>query len=105
MHSFAYRSNNRFVSEPIMYGSGTSPVIEHPERYELPKNLRKMMNVQRARELSKPINQRASIGGEIQTFLLSKDGFIITTLGRLGDSDMDDTPVVQNSQGRLSAGR
>jgi hypothetical protein len=93
IHSYAYRSTNNFTSESIIYGIGTKPPIDHPEQFELPKDLRKMMEIQRAAELSKPTNERVGIGGEIQTFLLNKDGFIISTIDKFDNYDSDERTI------------
>jgi hypothetical protein len=67
--------------------------FDHPEQFELPKDLRKMMEIQRAAELSKPTNERVGIGGEIQTFLLNKDGFIISTIDKFDNYDSDERTI------------
>jgi hypothetical protein len=87
--SFAYRSTNGFQSESIPYGLGTKPPINITAEYNLPQDLRSMMDTQRTNEESRPLNEKVFIGGEIQVHHLTHDGFHVYTLDRFEDYESD----------------
>lgn len=72
--SFAYRSTNDFISEPIGYGIGVKPECSTLEGnlYEL---LKPMMLEQREIQASKPADERLFIGGEAYAMHLTPTRF------------------------------
>jgi len=97
IHSFAYRSTNKFQSERLEQNVlGVKPECTPPDDYRLPRDVRNMMEEQRTVQKSQPIDQRVYIGGEIQVHHLSKDGFHIYTLDRFEDYDSDENAIYEN---------
>jgi hypothetical protein len=97
IHSYAYRSTNNFRSEPFLqYGLGVKPECQVPERYELPKDIRKMMDEQRAIQSSRPVQERVYIGGEIQIYHLTTSGFSVYTIDRFNDYNSDEQAIYEN---------
>jgi hypothetical protein len=89
VHAYAYRSANGFTSEALAYGIGVKPECTVPENFELPGDIRRMMDEQRAIERSQPSDQRIYIGGEIQIHHLTQAGFHIYPLDRFDDFEAD----------------
>jgi hypothetical protein len=96
IHSFAYRSTDNFKSEAIRYGLGVKPECPIPDNYRLPRDIRKMMDDQRATQTAQPKEQRLYIGGEIEIHRLSKDGFQVYPLDRFEDYASDETAIYEN---------
>lgn len=96
IRSFAYRSTNDFRSEPIGYGLGRKPECTLPEDYQLPRDIRKMMDDQRTIQASEPKEKRIYIGGEIVVHHLSKSGFVTYTLDRFEDYANDEAAIYEN---------
>jgi len=96
IRSFAYRSTNDFRSEPIGYGLGFKPECPVPENYQLPGDIRKMMDDQRTIQASQPKDKRLYIGGEIMIHHLSRDGFSAYPLYRFEDYASDETAIYEN---------
>jgi hypothetical protein len=96
IHSFVYRSPD-FRSEQLTgYGIGVKPECTVPENYELPSDIRTMMNDQRRREALRPLHERVFIGGEIQIHRLSRSGFHVYTLDRFDDYQEDENAIHAN---------
>ncbi len=99
IHSFAYRSANDFRSEQHSgYCLGVKPECSVPNNISLPQDIRKMMDEQRSIQAALPENQRVHIGGEIEIFHLTKDGFAIYTLDRFEDYARDEKAIYENFQ-------
>jgi hypothetical protein len=96
IRSFAYRSANDFRSEEIGYGLGRKPECEAPEGYQLPRDIRRMMDEQRAIQAACPKETRLYIGGEITIHHLMKAGFNAYTLDRFDDYASDETAMYEN---------
>lgn len=96
LRSFAYRSTNNFRSEILGYGLGTKPECTVPEGWSLPRDLKKMMDDQRIVQASLPKEQRVYIGGEIEIYHLTKDGFSVYTLERFEDYANDEVGIFKN---------
>ena len=96
LHSFAYRSNNNFRSEPLGPGIYARPEVAIPDSYNLPHDLKKIMDDQRNMESSKPKDKRVYIGGEIEIHQLSKEGFCIYTLDRFEDYEENEKAMFEN---------
>lgn len=96
IHPYAYRSTNSFTSEPLRYGMGVKPECDVPENLQLPTDIPKMMRQQREIQAARPKEERVFIGGEIQIFHLTKDGFNVFTLERFDDFDSDDRAIYDN---------
>ena len=96
IHSYAYRSANNFVSEPLEYAIGIKPECKVPPEYTFPADIPKMMEEQRAIESSKPRNKRLYIGGEIIVHHLTEHGFNVFTLYRFDDFESDKKKMYDN---------
>jgi hypothetical protein len=96
IRSFAYRSTNDFRSEPIVYGLGRKPECPVPDDYQLPRDVRKMMDDQRIIQASQPKEERLYIGGEIMIHHLYRDGFSVYPLHRFEDYASDETAIYEN---------
>jgi hypothetical protein len=96
IHSFMYSSPD-FQSERLeRYGIAVKPRCSVPENYELPKDIRTIMDDQRRLQASKPQNQRVFIGGEIHVHHLTRDGFHVYTLDRFEDYGADEAAMYEN---------
>jgi len=104
MRSYAYRSTNGFRSEDIAYGLGRKPECAVPDNYELPGDIKEMMDDQRSIQASQPKEERLYIGGEIVVHYLSNDGFKTYTLHRFDDYLADEVAMYKNFGGSLSTG-
>jgi len=96
IRSYAYRSTDGFRSEEIAYGLGRKPECDVPDNYQLPDDIKKMMDDQRAIQASKPKEERLYIGGEIVVHYLSKGGFNTYTLHRFDDYLADEIAMYEN---------
>lgn len=97
IHSFAYRSTNEFRSERLEpHGLRVKPECSVPDDYSLPRDIREMMDDQRAIQASQPKDKRVYIGGEIEIHRLSKDGFEVYTLDRFEDYARDEAAIYAN---------
>ncbi|MDT8068390.1 MAG: hypothetical protein ROO76_09530 [Terriglobia bacterium] len=97
IHAYAYRSASNFESERLTpYGLRYKPECEVPAEYNLPADLPKIMTAQRAAQAVKPKEERLYIGGEIQTFHLTKDGFGISTVYRFDDYEENERVIFGN---------
>jgi len=98
IRSYAYRSENQFLPEELGYGFGIKPPCSIPDAYELPRDLRKMMDEQRRAELSKPDGEtRIYIGGEIIVHHLTANGFMVYPFDRFEDYDSDRRIIFQSA--------
>jgi hypothetical protein len=68
--SFAYRSANRFESEPIGYGCGTKPACSVPEGNFL-EHIETVMLEQQRSEEQRPAKERLHIGGHGVAIMLT----------------------------------
>jgi len=98
IHSFAYRSKNRFFSKTVEYGIGIKPECHIDEDTKLPRDFKKLMELQRKIESEKPEGQRVRIGGEVQVHLLNKNGFNVFTHDKFDDYDFDQSAMFKNFQ-------
>jgi hypothetical protein len=100
IRSFAYRSANDFRSEEIEYGLGRKPECEAHTDYQLPRDIRGMMDEQRAIQAARPKEERLYIGGEIEVHhLLKKDSqiaFEAYTLDRFEDYSSAEAAMYDN---------
>lgn len=97
MHSFVYRSTNDFQSEPrSQYGLGLKPECQVPASYELPTDIKKMMDEQRAIQAARPKNERVFVGGKILIHHLTKFGFNVFTLDKFEDYESDERAIYEN---------
>jgi len=100
IRSFAYRSANDFRSEEVGYGVGRKPECEAPEDCQLPRDIRRMMDEQRAIQAARPKETRLYIGGEIEIHHLLKNGtqigFQAYTLDRFDDYTSDEAAMYEN---------
>jgi hypothetical protein len=96
IHTFAYRSASEFRSEAIPYGLGVKPAFAVPEEYQLPRDLKGMMDAQREVQMAKPHGERVYIGGEITVNHLTKHGFAAYTLDRFADYAADESVIYRN---------
>lgn len=96
IHSFQYMSTNSFRSERIPYGVGVKPECPVPEDCSLPRDIRKMMDEQRAIQANKPKEKRIYIGGEIQIHHLTKAGFQVHTFDRFEDYAQNERAIYDN---------
>ncbi|SRR5712691_2369605 len=96
IHAYAYRSVHQFRSETIPYGVGTRPVLPVAGTYDVPKDIKKMMDAQRAFQATRPREERVSIGGEIQIHHLTAKGCNVYTLDRFDDYEADERAIYEN---------
>jgi hypothetical protein len=85
IHSYAYRSVNNFRSEALPYNLYVKPECEIPQRYQLPMDIKAMMDSQRDIQATRPKSERVYIGGQIQIHHLMRERFEIRTLDRFED--------------------
>lgn len=92
--AFAYRSTDSFRSDRLEpYGLRVKPECQIPLDYELPRDIRQMMEDQRRAQALLPKDKRVFIGGEIEVHHLLADGYRILTLGRFDDYSRDETTI------------
>ena len=96
IHSYAFRSQNQFIAEPLDYGCGIKPVVEIPEPYEFPTDIHKIMKMQRESEEKKNKGERVYIGGEIQITHLTKAGIALYSLGQFEDFKDIESKIFKN---------
>ncbi len=96
IHSYAYRSTNDFASESLPYGIGIKPECNSVENLEFPSGIKRLMDEQRAIQLSRPENERVHIGGKIQILHLAKNGFVVYTLDQFDDFEATEKFIYQN---------
>lgn len=97
IHSYAYRSANSFQSERFsQYGIGVKPECQVLEGYELPTDIKRMMDEQRAIQASRPKDERVYIGGKILIHHLTKFGFSVYTLDRFEDYESTEQAIYEN---------
>jgi hypothetical protein len=85
IHSYAYRSKNNFISEPIQYGLRYKPECKIDEKIQLPFDIKKIMELQRATQSTQSKENRIEIGGEIQVYFLTNDGYTVKTIDKFSD--------------------
>lgn len=95
IHSYVYRSANNFTSEALQYGIGVKPECQVPENYELPTDIKKMMDEQRAIQASRPKGERVYVGGKIQVHHLTKFGFSVYTLDKFEDYESNEQEIFE----------
>lgn len=98
IHSYAYRSVNNFQSERLQYGFGVKPEAEIPEPYQLPTDVRRIMDSQRAIQSTRPKHQRVYVGGEIVVHHLTEQGFSIYVLDQFKDYELNEQAIYENFQ-------
>jgi hypothetical protein len=96
IHSYAYRSKNGFQSEPMSYGLRYKPKFDLTWVVQLPNDIKRMMDCQRATQLLVPEQERIFIGGEIQLFVLDKNGFFVRTIDKFDDYDSNRKAIYNN---------
>lgn len=96
IHVFAYRSANRFQSEPLPYGLHVKPECRIPAPFILPKDIQALMEAQRTIQAALPPEQRIYIGGEMEVHHLTKNGCHAYTLARFADYASDETAIYEN---------
>lgn len=74
IQSFAYRSTNNFLSEPLAHGTRVKPECTVPTDISLFEGLKPMMEEQRRNQQTKSANERIYIGGQCIVMHLTKDG-------------------------------
>jgi hypothetical protein len=100
IRAYAYRSENDFTSEPLKYGLAVKPECTVPDNFELPRDIRTMMDGQRAIQRSFPSKKRIYIGGEIQIHHLMRAGFNVYRLDRFDDFDADARIMFERCRGK-----
>ena len=96
--SYAFRSENGFVSEERPYGIGVKPECTVPENYNLPDAFRPMMDEQRSIQRQRPAEDRIYIGGEIIVHHLVKAGCSTCSMGPFEDF-VDDMKAIYSRFG------
>jgi hypothetical protein len=96
IHSYAYRSANNFNSEALQYGIGVKPECHISEGYQLPTDIKKMMDEQRAIQSSHPKDERVYIGGKIQIHHLTKLGFSVYILDQFEDYESNEQAIYED---------
>lgn len=94
IHSYAYRSANGFKEERLPYGLGAKPDCTMPSIYDLPEDIKPMMDEQRAIQAIRPENERVYIGGEVQVYHLTKGGFQVFTHAKFEDFEADQATIL-----------
>jgi hypothetical protein len=85
IRSFAYRSVNEFVSEPLAHGTRAKPDCSFPNEGHIIEHLKPMMLEQRSIQALKPAGERLYIGGECVVMHLTKQSCTTATLFRFDD--------------------
>ncbi|MGA8761820.1 MAG: hypothetical protein WB562_02935 [Candidatus Sulfotelmatobacter sp.] len=97
IRTFAYRSANEFRSERVGYGLGYKPECRLPEGYQIPRDIRRIMDDQREVQAASPTEgTRLYIGGEIMLHHISKSGFVAYPLDRFEDYATDEEAMYEN---------
>jgi len=94
IHSYAYRSTTGFKAEPLPYALAVKPECTVPSPYNLPEDIKPMMDEQRAIQATLPESERIFIGGEIQIHHLTRDGFRVFTHAEFDDFALDKEAVL-----------
>jgi hypothetical protein len=94
--AFAYRSENDFQSHRLTHGMKVKPACEMPADYELPGGIVQIMESQRRHQATVPAHERLYIGGEIQLFMLSKQGTACARLHRFDDFEEHEDAMYRN---------
>ncbi|MDO9129344.1 MAG: hypothetical protein Q7U34_05710, partial [Anaerolineales bacterium] len=100
IHTYVYRSVNNFVSERLPYGVRVKPECIPSDTAQFPTDLKKIMDEQRAIQLSRPISERVYIGGRIQVYHLTKSGFTIYTHDQFDDFESNQQMIFENFDSR-----
>lgn len=96
IHSYVYRSTDGFRSEPrTKYGIGVKPECSVPEGYELPTDIKRLMDEQRAIQATRPESERVYVGGKILIHHLTKFGFSVFTLDKFEDYEPDERAIYE----------
>lgn len=85
MQSYAFRSVDEFVVDPLPYGIAVKPECEVPPGYEFPTDFKALMQEQRRLQSLLPDGQRVYIGGEIIIHHLTKPGCYIHVQDKFDD--------------------
>jgi hypothetical protein len=106
IHTFVYRSTNKFMSEILPYSIIVKPKCEVAENPIFPFCITQMMEEQRIIQNSLPENERVYIGGRIQIHHLTKEGTNIYTLSQFEDYESVRKKMYENfdSKNRVSQG-
>lgn len=96
IHTYVYRSTNNFMSEPLAYCTAVKPDCTPIIPLQGVEDFRKMMDEQRAIQASRPKEERIYIGGEIQLYVLSKEGFLVKAISRFDDYDSVEKAIYEN---------
>ena len=95
--AYIYRSGNDFNSErKNEYGIGVKPECFIKPNYELPNDIINMMKEQRKIQLSKPVDERVYIGGEMIIYHLIQTGCAIYSLGKFDDYEENRQSILDN---------
>jgi hypothetical protein len=82
---FAYRSERDFESEELQYGIGIKPPTEVGEIRDLPGDLVRVVERQRAEDRAKPRAEQVGIGGDVFFLHLTPDGMTLRRCHRFDD--------------------
>jgi hypothetical protein len=96
IHTYAYRSYNNFRSETLPYGMAVKPECEVPEVYQLPSDVKRMMDSQRTIQASLPKNERIYIGGQIMIHHLTDQGYSIYPFTEFADYELNEQAMYEN---------
>jgi hypothetical protein len=101
IHGYTYRSTEQFRSQPLPYGLGVKPECPIPPAYDLPRDIKPMMDAQRSIQEVLPAQERIYIGGEIQLYHLTMESCNFYTLGRFEDYPLHEHAIYANfTQGK-----
>jgi len=96
VHSYVYRSENNFVSEQLPYGIRVKPACKPAESFQLPQDLRRMMDEQRSIQESLPRDERVYIGGEIQAYHLTETATAMYICDQFDDFETTEQTIYAN---------
>lgn len=85
MVGYAYRSENGFKSEQLVYGTGIKPPCKLPEGFQFKDDVKRLMEEQRRVQAAFTAGSRVCIGGEIIVIHQTKKGFEVFTAGKFDD--------------------
>ncbi|MBD1590203.1 hypothetical protein [Pseudomonas typographi] len=83
MRAYAYRSTNEFKSEFIRGGLMVEPDLPENFAYSFPEDMLAMVQAQADNQLRPEVETKVHIGGEVVCTTLDRQGFTISTLGRI----------------------
>lgn len=110
-HSYAYRSTNNFISEPLEYGLGLKPqdafdtkekindVFSNFDSSSIEATEQSLINImlqQKAYDDELPSDERLGIGGRIQYLLLTREACISKAIFTFEDFEEDLKTIAEN---------